>query len=252
MAAKAVDASAPLTREAVEARIVRAMQLAKAGQSEEALREFLWAYDVGMVRITSLEGQRYGALQQIAALGKNYPPALAVLRERRDAAEKRVLLNIDDGQAARLFGSVNQLLNEKERTLAAFDKAPPMSEATPDRRRLVGFVFDELVERRRYQDFLDCRGFALMSSQLESWTMARGKAVPNTGAKAEANWDKWIEGTVRDIEVLAGVGAVADARNLATRLLAADGTEKTRALLQQRLVRAGQPGLLEAGAAGGK
>ncbi len=46
------------------------------------------------------------------------------------------------------------------------------------------------------------------------------------------------------IEALAGAGDLANARKLAERVLAYDATEATRALIQQRIERAGQPELL--------
>lgn len=247
--ARALEASKPIPREVVEGRFTRALQMAKNGQHEEALKEFLWCYDEGMVRVTSLLGQRSAVLKQIFDLGAQYPEALAVLRGRRDAVEARVLLKANDAEAGATFASINQLLNERERTFTAYDKMEPGSE---DRMRLGTWVFDELIERRRYQDALAAKPFAMMSSTFENWANARNQNVAGTEAKAQMNRSKWIEGTVKNVEVLAGAGALADARSLTTRLLRVDGTEKTRSLLQQRLERAGQPGWLAAGAAGGK
>ena len=55
-----------------------------------------------------------------------------------------------------------------------------------------------------------------------------------------------ITSSAKNIEILAGVGNLSDARTLAERLLAFDGTPETRALLQTHLTRAGQPNLLPA------
>ena len=46
------------------------------------------------------------------------------------------------------------------------------------------------------------------------------------------------------VEILAGAGDVAHTRELGEKLLAYDGREETRALLQKHLERAGRPELL--------
>lgn len=76
-----------------------------------------------------------------------------------------------------------------------------------------------LEERRRMQD------------------LARTRA-------AEARRKSTVSEAVIGAEVLAGAGDLASARELATKLLAFDPSEETRALLRKHLERAGQPELL--------
>jgi thiol-disulfide isomerase/thioredoxin len=74
----------------VDARYDLARQLVIAGKAEEALREYLWLFDVGMIEAESFYGVRLSfLLSDLAALGKSYPPATEALRVRRDQATLR-------------------------------------------------------------------------------------------------------------------------------------------------------------------
>ncbi len=90
----------------------------------------------------------------------------------------------------------------------------------------------------------------MMSSMFEM-TSARitgsaSAAMPERARTAGRSYA--ISSAAQNIEVLAGAGDLAHARELAGRLLAFDGSEATRALLQKHLERAGRADLLSAGA----
>jgi RNA polymerase sigma factor (sigma-70 family) len=243
--AQAVAAAVPITRDLVEARYKRAQELARTGQPEEALREYLWCYDEGMLRVSSYGGVRQSfLLSLIAKLGEQHPAALAALRERRDAAEKRMAASASDYDAASTFGAINRVLNENARTLAAFDQLPPDDAR---RRSLGSVVFDQLLEVGRYRDALQGRPYAMMRSSFEMSARERPEiaAMPNADRMQQANRNYVITSAAKNVEVLAGAGELADARTLANRLLAYDTTEATKALLQKHLDRAGQPELLK-------
>jgi RNA polymerase sigma factor (sigma-70 family) len=252
MGAKAVEANKPITREVVEARFKRAQELAAGGQLEVALRDYLWCYDEGMVRVASFSGVRGEFLPDlIANLGERYPAALTALRERRDEAGRRMAASASDAEATSTFAALNRTLKENDRTLAALDPLPP---GDPRRRGLGNVVFDQLVERGSYGDALRGKPYTAMNTAFEFGARAKpsGPAMPNVGDVQQRFRAGFITMTAKNIEVLAGAGEAEDARTLAGRLLKFDGSEATRALVQKHLARAGQPGLLEAGAAEGK
>lgn len=121
----------PVTSGMVGARFKRAQALVEQnGDPAEALREWLWCHDVGMLRISAMSGARSTAPLLLAKLGERYPPALAALRERRDRARERVLTSETDPEAAREFGAINRALNDDATSVALYDQLPP-----GDRRR---------------------------------------------------------------------------------------------------------------------
>ena len=246
-AAQAVAATVPITHDVVTARYKRAQELAKAGQAEEALKEYLWCFDEGMSRVAAYGGVRFSfLLGQITKLGEQYPAALSALRERRDAAERRMAASATDHEATSTFGSINRVLNEKNRTLTAFDQ---LQSDDPRRKRLGSEVFDELTKRKSYRDAVEARPYAMMSSSFErsARDMPGIAGMPNADKIREANRLSVVSSALKNIEVLAGAGELDDARKLAGQVLAFDGSEATRALLQKHLERAGKPDLLKDG-----
>ncbi len=234
----------PVTSGMVSARFKRAQTLIlENGDPAEALREFLWCYDVGMLRISGMMGVRSTAPLLLAKLGERYPPALAALRERRDKARERVLLSEADSEAPREFGSINRALNDDAANVALYDQLP-----SSDRRRntLAFSSRDYLVAQQRYNDAVVGWPYSLMVGSLERGINER-PATANASSSGESRGqarDYIITTTARGIEVLAGSGDLANARTLAQRLLAYDTSEATRALVQRHGARAGQPGLL--------
>jgi RNA polymerase sigma factor (sigma-70 family) len=234
----------PVTSGAVIARWRRAQQLAKDGDPAEALREVLWCYDVGMVRISSMSAVRSSSgTSTLAKLGERYPAALDALRERRDKAREKMMADESDYAAVSEFGSINRALKDDAANLALYDQLP-----AGDRRRstLVSSSYDYLVESQRYKDAAVARPYSMISSLFESRIHEQPPA-PNhpdpEGAKRRTR-EGAITNAVNGIEMLAGSGDLANARTLAQRLLAYDSTESTKALIQKHAERGGQPALL--------
>lgn len=248
VAALPASASSPagveVTESLVRERYARGQRLARDGDPAEALRELLWCFDEGMIRVSSFTGVRASfLLGEIARLGRRHPPALAALRERRDRAEQQILSGMPDFLVATNFGAINRTLKETDRTLALLDQLP-----AGDRRRstLAGTAFDELVDARRYEDALSGRPFAFMRSSLE-----RAKdepqslaSLPNAEAVRKSRREHAITSTAKHIEVLAGSGRLDDARTLANQLLAYDASATTRDVIENHAARAGHPNLL--------
>ena len=235
----------PVTSGMVTARFKRAQTLIlENGDPAEALREFLWCYDVGMPQITGMSGVRSVAPLLLAKLGERYPPALAALRERRDKARERVLLSEADSGTVAEFGAINRALNDDVANLALYDQLPP-----GDRRRntLAFSSQDYLVAQQRYKDAVVGWPYGMMSGSLERGINERpatANASSSGAGRGEAR-DYLIASAARGIEVLAGAGDLTNARTLAQRLLVYDNSEATRALVQSHAARAGQPGFLE-------
>lgn len=239
------DAKEPITHDSVNARYKHGQELARNGDAAGALREFLWCFDEGMTRVSSFAGVRVSfLLGSIAKLGETYPEALAALRERRDAAEKRLLASGTDYEAATDFASLNSKLDDSARTLALYDRLAPDDE----RRRSMGYqVYELLLENRRYADAAQAKPFGQMNSEFErSVSTQFPAALKNSAALQKSNHDYVVNQTAENIEVLTGAGDLAHARALADKLFAYDGAPEIRATVQAKAERAGHPELLTA------
>ena len=100
--------------------------LADSGQFVDALKEYLWCFDNGVEHYPPYYGIRYGTLAlEITEFGKDYPPAIQALMERRDVAEAMLVSNyffpdcISD--IAVDVVRLNQSLSTPERVLVIFD-----------------------------------------------------------------------------------------------------------------------------------
>ncbi len=239
------EANAPLTQEVVQSRFNRARELARSGNWEAALPELLWCYDEGMVRISSFTGVRSSfLLSELGRLAKDYPPALAALRERRDRAEQRMLDDESDRRAPMDVAALNDALGEKDRNMVLFEQLP---ENDPRREGLLLRVYDDLIAERRYREAAAARPVAKIMSQFELMTAERPMppGIPNPQMIRDANRRHVVTTTAKHIEVLAGAGDIASAQALATRLLAYDGSPETRRLVQEHAARAGQRELIQ-------
>ena len=239
-----------ITRETVDARYKRALELARSGQAKEALAEFLWCFDDGMPRVPSFSGVRQSILlTQIAELAKTYPPALDALRKRRDDAERAMLANASDDDAALAFAGINGVLNENARTLQVWDQLAPGD----SRRTAMGpRVYDDLAKARRYGDAAQAMPWRNMSLLFQTMSdripEAAGGDTSEAGKLRRERMDYLVKQTSGHIEVLAGAGDIEHASELAVRLLTFDDSPGTRALVREGLARAGRPGLLDADA----
>ncbi|MFT3829241.1 MAG: sigma-70 family RNA polymerase sigma factor [Opitutaceae bacterium] len=238
-AAGATDPGAVLTRESVLARYRQALALMREGQWEAGLRELLWCYDVGMVRIAELSKTRDGAVVNLLVeFGEKYPPALAALRERRDAAERRVLAPNSSLSVVLDYAALNGALGEGDKSLVVYDT---MAE-TDDRKIVLGrAVADELLEAKRYVEVAELYPGGMALGLLEAST--RGKADANGAPLLTREARQACRTAAKHAEALAGAGELGAARALAAKVLAVDGSPETRALLAKHLTRAGHPEL---------
>jgi hypothetical protein len=239
-----IEAGEPITQEVVDRRFKRAVELVRDGDPAEALRELLWCYDVGMPRIAGMGAVRMTLLRFFGELGTRHPPALDVLRQRREKAREVMTANPQEENAAREFAVINSVLQDDQGNVALLRQLPA---GDPRRSALAAASFQFLVENRHYREALEGRSYA---SLLSSFEMGVGRA-PSANASAadpfvQAQRRALIHSTAKHIETLAGAGDLDHARSLARRLLAYDSSADTQALLQKHAERAGQAALLAA------
>lgn len=236
---------ATVSRELLAERMKKALALAKDGDEATAMRELLWCYDTATARPELGEAAQIGGVvRALATLGERHPAALAALRERFEEGKRRVLGNSDDTEPVAAMGLIARALKDEQAMGALYDAIP----AEDARRRIVAiFGAEDFITTRRYSDVLVGRSYGAMSSSFEMGI----RELPLPGATAERlekikalRRSYAVTSAAKNIEVLAGAGDLVHARELAGRVLAYDGTEATRALLQKHLERAGQPGLL--------
>ena len=239
-------AAVVITRERFAERIKMALGLGKQGDPDAGRRELLWCFDVAAAQPGLLAGgQMISIMNALVSLGERHPEVLADLRERFEAGKLRVLQG-DDREPLVAMGTIARALKDDQAMVGVFDALPNGSPA----RTLAGLsAVEGLIAAKRYEDVLAVEGYGMMSSAFERITT--GWAATLTSAKMPepakvAGRSYAVTSAAQNIEVLAGAGDLAHARELAARLLTFDGSEATRTLLQKHLERAGRPELLAA------
>lgn len=236
-AGQAATAEQPLTADMIRARLQQAQRLALSGDPALALAELIWCFDVGLPMISSYSGVRSTLPLAFARLGERHPPALEWLRARRDQIGASIQSDLGAGEDFRLYTTLNHVLKEDAVNVALLDKLPA---GDIRRRALSSASIEYLVEHQRYKDAAEGRSFSSIQSM---WETANRQSLPNEASR-QAFTDYRTKSSLFNLELLAGSGALEDARTYAGQMLAVDGSERMRALIQDRLVRAGQPDLL--------
>lgn len=233
--------TASLRREALEERIRAARERVKHGPPAEALRELLWGLDEGLAQSdTATEpAKRSLLMSSFRDLAEVYPPAREELQRRRKAVRSRILANAGGADFVAEYAGIVRALQEPAALLSLFDEVP-----AGDRRRTILAIYasEQLIDARRYAEAMEGMSAGAMFSAFET-KARRGSALQARGG-AEGEVSSLATSTAKDIELLAGSGDVANARELARRLLAVDPSENTKALVQKHAARAGQPDLL--------
>lgn len=237
--ARSAVANAPSGPAQVQARYLLGNELARTGQPEAALAEYLWCYDEGMVKETSFYGVRLSfLLGSLSRLAQSYPPARDALVLRRDAALTAAQQPEASRQTMAELVSLNRTLREEDATLAFFDTLPA---GDPRRKGLAMSLFDKLVEIQRYADAVSGIPFAEATQRLD-----RFLALPQ-GSETEVqrmNHDLVSKAFTRYLEAFAGAGELEHANELLRRARAFDTSPAALASLRSALERAGHPELL--------
>lgn len=139
----------------------------------EALELYLWCFDHGLEHNKGYAGVRVSfLLGDITALGRKYPPALEALRERRDAAAKRISGGVEGLEAVMDLCAINRDLGESDHTLALYDRLleeqgpVDIADRLDPRAQLFDACIELLVKRERFQDVID--GFGDVHAWLDA------------------------------------------------------------------------------------
>jgi hypothetical protein len=250
-----------LTREYIATRYKRGQDLARVGDPADALAEYLWCYDSGFLRSREVIGR-------LVKLGEQFPPALEAVRQRARAAEQTVLADSNDFETMGELIELNRALHEDRRTLEIYEK---LADGDILRSYAARGMFELFITTQRYADALRARPFEQWLGELEATAAAMQtrhlreagqRAAMEKVMKAEgyteaqkqaqqvarerairAQHQAAITSAALGVEVLAGAGDIAHARQLAEKLLVFDGGKETRAVLRKHLERAGHPEL---------
>lgn len=219
--------------------------LAARNQFKEALAEYLWCFDQGLEKDAAFAAVRATLLlNSIRALADLYPPAHSALLERRDRAERALGSGSATRQQLLDLASLNRVLDENPRTLAAFDKLA--GEAGEKLKRdSIDIVIEQLIAARRYQDIInnseDLSG--LVARVLGSYD-ALLKYADNGSADAEPMLGEMKGYTVKKAsgfyEALLATGKGEEAGRVAEQLLNFDSSAETYVLLIKRANVAGR------------
>jgi RNA polymerase sigma factor (sigma-70 family) len=248
---RSTASSAPLggitetfTAEMARQRFQLAQKLVVSGDPQSALRELIWCYDIGLPRTAGLNSPSHlTSLMTFARLGERYPPALEALRERRDKAWQTVQADTANRGSLREYAAANRALKNEAESVAFLDTLEPGDQR---RRILASACYEYLAQAQRYREAAEGTSISLITSGFERVVNTSSSLNSPTSEPTSREFRAYVlERAANDIEMLAGSGATAEARAHAARLFAFDNTESTRALIQQRLARAGQPNLLQ-------
>ncbi len=214
----------------VPEQVVRARELRDAKAYKLALEEYCAAYDSSTAR--RMFSVAVLVPREIARLGKDYPPALAELKRRRDAAKAKALGNSANTEEAQDYGWISSALGDSGAALKLWNQFPA---GDPRRRAIGGQVYVQLVDEKRYAEAVEAHPFESMIDSMEM-TRRSIELSGNTGARYVRIM---LDPRARDIEVLVGAGKLEEAWILRDRLLSIDGSESTKEMIKAHLKRAG-------------
>jgi RNA polymerase sigma factor (sigma-70 family) len=246
LAGSAAEKEVPLTSDVASARLNEVLKLIRSGDYPAAFKEILWLYDVGLTQTANLTSVRSSSgVSVFGELADKYPPARVALEERRETSRQKMMADADNYDAISEYGAITRALKDGAAAIALLEQFPP-----GDKRRagMARAAFEDLIEGRRYALALEGRNAAMVLAVFETITRTRLPAKLQTEEVLRVQREVTVKRAVVDVEMLAGAGDLANARLLATRLLAYDGSESTQASLQQHLARAGHPELLSSAA----
>ncbi|MFO1497681.1 MAG: sigma-70 family RNA polymerase sigma factor [Verrucomicrobiota bacterium] len=224
------------------ARMDRGRQLHQQGRHAEALKELLWCFDKGG-KDPAFVGVRLSfLLNEIAELGKEYPPALEALTARRDTVEKAVIDGSGSAAATLECAALNKSIGDADRNLALFDHLPQNS---PARANLVKGAVDQFLAAKRYKDIAEQSDPEAAFLQRVAFAVGAESKSPKEGQPTSPPpavvTHLILEAGANSVEVLAGIGEVDRAKTLADKVLAAASVPDALPALIERAERAGSP-----------
>jgi len=224
-------ADAGITEAMVDARLNKGAEFSAGGFGSQALKEFLWCYDEGMVAVPKYKFMRTQVLiPMIKRLASNYGPAEEAMSKRCADSEKRLLAG--DANAAAEFSAWCDALGEESRLVKTFDKIP----AGDPRRHGFGLPgMSALLAKKRYADAASTISYESMMRAAETQI----SRVPKNPEDGDQSQEAAVKQLLDFIEVLAGAKDKEHADLMVAKLKAFDGSGTTRRDIEKRLKRAG-------------
>ncbi|HEY3755659.1 MAG TPA: thioredoxin fold domain-containing protein [Opitutaceae bacterium] len=222
----------------LQARLELANQLARVGKNAEALKEYLWLYDVGMKQDPEFSGVRNSfLLDAIHRLSVDYPPAAAELSIRYDAAKRSLFSDSDARSAAFDVAAINRAYHRDDETLKLYDE---MSAGDARRAGLGTALFRLFLERRRYAEAAAAQPASRYLVMLDQEISSAAKSITNpvVGDQFKRVIVLWA---LDEIEALSGAGQASNAQSVADRLRAFDPSPATATAIAARIKKATIP-----------
>ncbi len=254
------QAAAGAKRDDPVARMQLGRVLAKRGLYDEALAEYLWCLDHGLDAHPEFFAVRTSALlSDLATLGRDYPPALAALKERRDDAEMHLLSeHTTDHPDSRLapgtgavpahdFAAINHYLDDPVRTMRLYESLRDMGPAKAQARLgLVNEIGEQLIQLRKYKEIVEDGGD--LNVAFDQHIRAADATLADARKRGAVGSDlvdrcklQAVLGGCRCYEALLGAGRPEQAARLADRIISYDPSAQAYAQLIRHAVRAGRP-----------
>lgn len=227
-------------------RMQYAQSLAQKGKNPEALAEYLWCFDHGAEASPAFVGVRLSfLLSDIKDLGNHYPAAEKALEDRRDERQAKILAGATDRKAAYELVRLNDVLDQKEKTLAVFDQLPTGSPARPV---IANLIVDQLLTAKRYADILSGQDTqAIFAHEVETIQYMIDALKSNSEADmyTKSYTKSAVDLGAHYFEALAGLKRNAEGKKLAQQILKFDPSADTHATLAEAAERAGNDELAE-------
>ena len=229
-AAVARAATPEITEGLVQQRFAKGQEFARDGYGAQALKEYLWCFDEGMVAVPRYNGVRTSfLLDSIKRLANDYEPAQQAMLTHCAEAEKRLLAG--DATAGLEFAAWCDALNDERRMMKTFDQLPPDD---PRRRGFGMKAFRAFLSKRRYVDALSALPFDTMIRMAE----AKLSMMASSPHASDESRDAAINEVLDYIEALAGAKQTAEADEMIAKLKAFDPSGTTRRDIERRVKRA--------------
>lgn len=227
----------------VQARFELAQVLMESGRNEESLADLLWLYDDGMKSRPEFTGVRASYLPAVlVVLGRRYPPAMAAVYRRFSQARQRLLGPDFTTNDAREYLALSRWTAKPGADLALFDSLRP---SDPRRRVLAPMLFDDFLDKRRYDDAAAARSFKSAEQRLtECAARDWGKNAPTNAEERRMSREFCLDRAAAAAEAYAGAGQDAYARGMVARVRAACAEPWAEAILRRHLRRAGRTDIL--------
>ncbi|GEM_PF-1630823 len=219
-------------------RMELARELVKNGNYEKALEHLVWCFDEGAKNNPSFVGVRSSfLLNQLAELGKSYPPAKEALIQRRDAMEEKLRTGSGDRMLALDVVRLNGALDDTDRTVELFDEIPA---GDPQRGVMVEVAYDELLNAKRYDAiFAAITPESFFGKRVQMFNSIRDNPQITNNEQAMASMlDSMIGAGGKAVETLAGAGQTQRAIGLIDQVLQQDSTIETVEDLKRHAQRA--------------